>query len=165
MKKPAVAQEFILTSPQQTKNFAQNLAIRFLKFPAMKKAVVLGMVGGLGEGKTTFVQGFAKGFGIQEKILSPTFVILKRFKVKNPTAGRFNNLYHLDCYRLKNSQDLSTLNFKEIVTNPKNIVCVEWADNLKKSMPPETFWLKFYFIDKTTRKITISSPLTKYLPK
>jgi len=42
-----------------------------------KKAIVIGLEGDLGSGKTTFVQGIAKGLGIKEKITSPTFVIMK----------------------------------------------------------------------------------------
>ena len=106
-------------------------------------AVVLGLSGNLGGGKTTFLQGFAKGIGIKEKILSPTFVIMKKFK----------NFYHIDCYRLKNSKDILDLGWKEIIENPENIIAVEWPEKVKTLLPKDTILIKFKFINQDTREI------------
>lgn len=82
----------------------------------------------MGSGKTTFVQGFLRGLGYKGRIASPTFVIWKRFGIKNP---RFKNVYHVDAYRLKTSADLDPLGFKELLRDPQNIFLVEWAGNIK----------------------------------
>ncbi len=132
-------------SPAQTKGVGEVLAKEIFKNRPGKSAKVLGLVGDLGGGKTTFLQGFAKGLGIKEKITSPTFVIMKRFK----------NFYHIDCYRIKKPKELSDLGFKKIISNPENIVAVEWADRIKKILPKGTIWLNFKFIDNKTRKIAI----------
>jgi len=129
---------------KETQDIAQQLAKKILK---KKSTVVIGLQGELGGGKTTFVQGFAKGLGIKEKILSPTFVIFKRFPIKE------RNLYHFDCYRVKNEEDILELGFEEIISNPKNIVVIEWASKIKKIMPKDTIWINFKFIDETTRAI------------
>ena len=94
------------------------------------------------------MQGFAKGLGIKEKILSPTFVILKKFLVKKNAS-----FYHIDCYRLKNEKDILELGFKEMISNPDNIIAVEWPEKIKKVMPKDSFFIDFAFIDKETRKI------------
>ena len=90
-------------------------------------AVVLALSGDLGAGKTTFLQGFARGLGIKEVVNSPTFIVMKRFKIYDL---RFKNFYHIDCYRLESEKDLEGLGFKEIISNPKNIVAIEWPEKI-----------------------------------
>ena len=136
---------FLTTSSFQTRNAGIKIAKEILGRGPSKKAVVLGLVGDLGGGETTFLQGFAKGLGIKQRITSPTFVIMKRF----------NNFYHLDCYRIKKPKELMDLGFKKIISNPKNIVAIEWAGRIKKIMPKETIWINFEFINNRTRKIVI----------
>lgn len=139
--------ENITSSPNQTKKLGEKFAKEILKKGVKNKAFVIGLEGELGGGKTTFIQGFAKGLGIKEKILSPTFVIMKKF----------NNFYHIDCYRIQKSKELLGLDFKEIISNPKNIIAVEWAEKIKEIMPKNTIWIKFKFVDEKTRKITIKA--------
>lgn len=137
---------FLTTSPRQTQKLGEKIARGLFKeTKSGSGAKVLGLAGGLGGGKTTFLQGFARGLGIKEKILSPTFIIIRRIK----------NFHHVDCYRVKESKELLDLGFKEIISDPGNIVAVEWADRIKKIMPKETIWLGFEFVDDKTRKITI----------
>ena len=146
--------ENITSSSAQTKKLGQKLAKDILKKKPEKTAFVIGLEGELGSGKTTFVQGFAKALGIKEKVLSPTFVIIKRFQFNNLTIKQFNNFYHLDCYRIKKPRELLDLGFKEIISNPRNIVAVEWADKIKKIMPEDVLWINFEFIDEKKRKIS-----------
>jgi len=146
--------EYITSSSAQTKKLGQKLAKDILKKKPEKTAFVIGLEGELGSGKTTFVQGFAKALGIKEKVLSPTFVIIERFQFNNLTIKQFNNFYHLDCYRIKKPRELLDLGFKEIISNPRNIVAVEWADKIKKIMPEDVLWINFEFIDEKKRKIS-----------
>lgn len=137
--------KLLTTSAGQTQKIGRILAKDILKSGLGPKARVIGLVGDLGGGKTTFLQGFAGGLGLKEKILSPTFIIVRRIK----------NFYHIDCYRIKNPKELLSLDFKKIIADPKNIVAVEWADQVKKIMPRNTIWINFEFINNKTRKITI----------
>lgn len=130
-------------SAKQTQSLGARFAKKLLAKRAKKTAVVLGLQGNLGGGKTTFLQGFAKGLGIKEKILSPTFVIQKRF----------SNFYHIDCYRLKNEKDILELGWKKIISDPKNIVAVEWPEKIKKVLPKNTIFVNFKFINEGTREI------------
>lgn len=103
--------------------------------------MVLALVGELGSGKTTFVQGFAKGLGVKGKIPSPTFILIRRYKLK---TKHYKLLYHIDCYRLDNPvKELPGLGFKKIIANPRAIVMVEWADRVKSLLPPHTIWISF----------------------
>jgi tRNA threonylcarbamoyladenosine biosynthesis protein TsaE len=86
--------KIITKSAEETQKLGKKIAG---EMKSRKTAVVLGLQGDLGSGKTTFLQGFARGLNIKEKILSPTFVIMKKFQA--PTQN-FKYLYHLDCYRI-----------------------------------------------------------------
>jgi len=114
-----------------------------------KKAMVIGLEGELGSGKTTFVQGLAKGLGIKEKITSPTFVILKKYEIRN------TNFYHIDCYRLNSAQELLDLGFKEIIIQSENLVVIEWAERVRKILLRDTLWIKFEHFNENKRGITI----------
>jgi tRNA threonylcarbamoyladenosine biosynthesis protein TsaE len=140
-------EQFITQNQKQTQGLAKILAREILKYKNTKKnALVFGLVGNLGAGKTTFIQAFAKGLGIRSKITSPTFVLMKKY----------GNLYHIDCYRIKDYKDILTLDFQEIVSNPKNIIMIEWAEKIRKILPQDTIWIKFDIIERTSRKIKIS---------
>jgi tRNA threonylcarbamoyladenosine biosynthesis protein TsaE len=147
--------EYLSESPRQTRKLGELLASRHLKWKRRKKALVFGLRGDLGGGKTTFLQGFAKGLGIKEKILSPTFVILKRFKLSNCTIAQFSNFYHIDCYRIRKPKEILELGFKEIISSPQNIVAVEWAERIKKIMPRGNISIEFSFINEKKRKIEV----------
>ncbi len=144
--------KYLSKSPSKTKKLGEILAKKIAKIKNLSKAQALGLEGDLGGGKTTFLQGFAKGLGIKEKITSPTFVIMKKFHVPCPKLQVF---YHVDCYRIQKPKEILNLGFKEIISNPRNIVAIEWADKIKKILPKNTTWLKFEFIGKNKRKIII----------
>lgn len=142
--------KYTTNNASQTQKSGQKIAQDFLNTIAEKSAMVLGLQGNLGAGKTTFLQGFARGLGIKEKILSPTFVILKRFEVP---GFRFKNFYHIDCYRLKDEKDIIELGFKEIISDSRNIVAIEWPEKIKKVLPKNTIFINFKFIDKNKREM------------
>ncbi len=119
-----------------------------------KKALVVGLNGELGGGKTAFVQGLARGLKTKEKPLSPTFIIFNILQIQK--SDNFKNLYHFDCYRINDEKEILNLGFDEIVSNPENVVVVEWADRIKKIIPKDALMIKFKFIDEKTRKISFS---------
>jgi len=134
--------EISIQSGKEMQKIGMILAKEIL-FEKNRKALVIGLEGDLGSGKTTFVQGLAKGLGIKDKVTSPTFVIMKEYDF----------LYHIDCYRIK-SKDLLELDFKEIINQTNNIIVIEWAERVKKILPKNTIWMKFEYIDENKRKIT-----------
>ncbi|MFC1663547.1 tRNA (adenosine(37)-N6)-threonylcarbamoyltransferase complex ATPase subunit type 1 TsaE [Patescibacteria group bacterium] len=144
--------KFVTNNSFQTKKMGEALAKEVLKTAPKKKAFVIGLKGDLGGGKTTFLQGFAMGLGIKQKILSPTFVLMKKFEIKKKP---FQFFYHFDCYRIQKPKEILILGFKEIISNSKNIVVIEWADRLRKILPQKSLILKFEFLDKNKRKIVL----------
>jgi len=142
--------KYITTSYKQMQKLGERTAEQILNTIGGKTAIVLGLQGNLGGGKTTFLQGFARGLGIKDKILSPTFVILKRFQVP---GFRFNDFYHIDCYRLKDEKDILELGFKDIIKDARNIVAIEWPEKIKKALPKDVIFIKFKFIGENKREI------------
>jgi len=78
-------QKYISNSEEETKQIAR-------KITKETKSRFFALSGELGAGKTVFAQGFAKGLGIKEKIISPTFVLIRQHQI--PKTKKV--LYHID---------------------------------------------------------------------
>jgi len=148
----SIKNKYFTNSPGETKKIGQLLAEKILKSKPKKGAQVLALKGDLGGGKTTFLKGFAKGLKVGKKILSPTFLIFKKFKIRNKD---FKNFYHFDCYRIQKPKEILELDFKKIISEPQNIVAVEWAERIKKILPQNIIWIFFGFLNKKKRKVLI----------
>ena len=133
------------------KNFVEEITRAERARRNNQNALIVGLYGDLGSGKTTFVKGIAKVFGLEKTITSPTFVIEKIYKLKNQV---FDNLIHIDAYRLKNEKELLNLGWREISKNPKNIIFIEWPENVNDILPSDAKNIKFRFVDKNVREIT-----------
>lgn len=128
------------TAEEETRALAQEIFNNTIQPESNpQKALVLALQGELGAGKTTFTQALAKALGIKKRILSPTFLVMKRFPL--PQNIDFENLYHIDAYRV-GVKDLKALDIEEILGKP-NIVVVEWADRVKSILPKDTLWVRF----------------------
>ena len=135
---------------EDTKGFAEEF-LASLAQPVTGGATVAGLYGNLGSGKTTFTQCVAEILGVEEHLTSPTFVIMKRFKIKDL---RFKDLIHIDAYRLKSGDELRKLGFEELLRDPKNLILIEWADLVADILPADHKKLNFEFVDDITRKIS-----------
>jgi tRNA threonylcarbamoyladenosine biosynthesis protein TsaE len=113
-------------------------------------ALVLALRGDLGAGKTTFTQGFFRGLGIKKNPISPTFVIMRRYAIRN---SEFRNVYHFDAYRLKKEEDMEVLEFGKIRSDPKNIILVEWPEKIQGALPRGTVRLNFIHGKKENERI------------
>jgi tRNA threonylcarbamoyladenosine biosynthesis protein TsaE len=113
-------------------------------------ATVVGLLGDLGSGKTTFTQAIARQLGVTERVTSPTFVIEKNYRLENQP---FSCLIHIDAYRLHKPDELAHLQWSEIIADSSNLVLIEWADRVFSLLPPEAPKIMFHFIDQETREI------------
>jgi len=149
--------DIILTkNAAETEKFAINLA------KSLKRGDILCLYGNLGSGKTTFVQGLARGLGIKRRIFSPTFIIVRSYEITTPhfakaSRGKQNSIffYHIDLYRIQTKQDLLGLGIDEILKDEKNIVSIEWAEKLFDLLPKKRIDLKFKYIDQNERLIEV----------
>lgn len=123
-------------SAAETKKIGSDLAARIHREGPGDSAAVVALFGELGAGKTTFVQGFWRGLGLRGRPTSPTFVLMRR----TPLTGEFRNVYHIDAYRVS-SWDFVAFGFERIVSDPRNIILVEWADRIRDLLPRSTRWV------------------------
>jgi tRNA threonylcarbamoyladenosine biosynthesis protein TsaE len=124
-------------SIKETGEIAKIFLEKILKKDNLRQgALVVGLSGNLGAGKTTFFQAVAKHLGIKDKVRSPTFVIIKKYPLKkNQKNKKYDFLFHLDAYRLKDEGELLHLGWEEIINDKKNLVFIEWPENVSKVIP------------------------------
>lgn len=134
--------EFIAKSPLETEKIGEEVVKKFF-IPSL-----FCLFGELGSGKTTFIRGAAKYFGI-EKLRSPTFVYIFIYNLPNL------NFYHIDLYRIDKDIEWDLLGFDEYLNDKKGIVFIEWADKIKKNLPEKRVDVIFEIIDENTRKIIV----------
>lgn len=131
--------------------------------PLTNRATVVALSGNLGSGKTTFTQAVGKILGITVPIQSPTFLILKSYPLPPGGFGRagklqvtsYKFLHHVDAYRLEKGEDLLKLGWRDLLANPKNLIFIEWPENVADVIPKDAIKISFEFIDDKTRKISI----------
>lgn len=127
-------------SPAFTRRIARLFAKSVIASKTKKtSACVVILSGNLGSGKTTFVKAFAEELGVRS-ILSPTFVILKKYRIRKKAYKVF---IHVDAYRIKRESELRALGFESELKNPKNIVMVEWGERFKKAVPKKSVCFSF----------------------
>ena len=96
-----------------------------------QQATVITLKGDLGAGKTSLVQAMARHLGITETVISPTFVILKRYRTTHPL---FTSLVHIDAYRIETVEELLPLHFKEILKESNTLVIIEWPERIAEAL-------------------------------
>lgn len=95
---------------------------------------VYALIGDLGVGKTVFIQGVAKGLGIDEPVNSPTFTIVQVYD-----TGRLP-FYHFDVYRIGDVEEMEEIGYEEYFFG-EGVCFVEWANLVDEIMPPDTVWV------------------------
>lgn len=134
--------DVVSKSVEETRRLGEQLGA------LLRPGDVLGLVGELGSGKTTFVQGLAKGMGLDPGVVkSPTFVLLREYRGRVP-------LVHVDSYRLDDAQQAMWLDL-DWLFSPKQVTVIEWADRLATVLPPD--YVELRFAHKTTQHRTISA--------
>src|SRR3989339_1286143 len=130
--------EELLQSLKETHAYAEDF-LRTLKNKELH-ATVVGLSGDLGSGKTTFVRSVAQILGVEHEIASPTFVIAKFYDI--PNDSRWKQLVHVDAYRIEDPEEIRPLRFTETFADRKNLVIVEWPEQLGVFFPKDATMLK-----------------------
>ena len=148
--------KFVSNNPEELKKIAIKLAgnpMSRFRLDMDGGALVLALIGDLGSGKTTFARAFAEGLGVKEKIKSPTFIIFRKSKIKNK---KFLYFYHFDVYRINSEKEILKLGWEEIISNPENIVLVEWADKIENILPKNSVKINFKHLKGDKREMKIA---------
>ncbi len=111
---------------EETRELASGLAV------LLPPDATLALHGDLGVGKTTFVQGLARGLGIAEPVTSPTFNLCRFYR---GTGLGARNLGHLDAYRLDNPAQVEALLLDDFL-QPPFCLAIEWPEKIAGWLPP-----------------------------
>jgi tRNA threonylcarbamoyladenosine biosynthesis protein TsaE len=109
---------------------------------------VISLTGDLGAGKTTFVQGAARGLGVEDPVASPTFVLVREYRGDLP-------VYHLDVYRLDRLQEVIELGFEDLL-DPSGVMFIEWGDAIDALLPDEHLRVELRTSDGDDRRLSFS---------
>jgi tRNA threonylcarbamoyladenosine biosynthesis protein TsaE len=117
---------------------------------------VVALSGNLGTGKTTMVQGLARGLGITQPVTSPTFILINEYRSTPP-------LYHVDCYRLVDAPaEAWAIGLDELLYDD-GICVIEWADRLMSRLPAERLDVILTWVSPHEREIEIVGRGARYV--
>jgi tRNA threonylcarbamoyladenosine biosynthesis protein TsaE len=131
------------TSPEETRRLGQTVA------RVLEPGDVVALTGDLGAGKTTLVQGLARGLGVEEPVMSPTFTLVREYRGTVP-------IYHVDVYRLDRIQDVLDLGFEEML-DQRAVMFIEWGDAIEAILPESFLHVQLSIAaDGDDRRISLS---------
>ncbi len=134
----------------------QEIAVKILQEALLKKdrPIVFALKGELGAGKTTFTKILAKELGIEGVVTSPTFLLMKVYEAVD--SKDVKRLVHIDAYRIKETEELISLGFEDILRDKNNLIIIEWPEKLEEHLPQNTLYIEFKIIKEEERKIYVT---------
>jgi tRNA threonylcarbamoyladenosine biosynthesis protein TsaE len=132
--------ELELQSEADTLALARSLAA------VLEGGDVIGLEGGLGAGKTTFVRGAVHGLGVTEEtaVTSPTFALLHQYEGRLPVA-------HADFYRLAEEAELEELGVDELIEEGA-VLFVEWGRKFPEMSSRTVLWVELEIVSDVGRR-------------
>lgn len=141
--------DFLSRSPEQTRLIGTSLG------RSLQTGDVICLQGDLGAGKTTFVQGIAQGWGSQDAVSSPTFIIINVYR-----DSGYGQLFHLDAYRLDSVLEAEELDLNSMLAQGPLIV--EWPERMEGLIPAEHLWVTLDHVDQEDRQMKFISHGKRY---
>lgn len=145
--------EFISRSVEQTRRLGMRLGA------LLRPGDVVCLVGDLGSGKTTFVQGIASGWGSLDLVTSPTFVLVNVYRRRGANRKE-ERLYHLDAYRLNGPGEAEDLDLEILIE--QGPLVIEWAERIEGVLPEERLWVQLRWIEENQRDLVFQARGERY---
>jgi len=146
--------EVLTESARATQKLGEKFAADLISGKLSSRVICL--YGDLGSGKTTFIQGLARGLGIKKRVLSPTFIIMRQYPLTINHESSIINFFHIDLYRIEKVEDTRGLGLEEIWSDTGNIVAIEWPEKIEKILPKKRIEIHFEYVGENGRKIKIN---------
>lgn len=115
---------------------------------------LLCLMGDLGAGKTTLVQGLLEGLGAERPYVSPTFVIMKQYDLAAPSMTGITRVYHADAYRVQ-EKDFTEIGFAEWCADQDGLIILEWPERIVTILPEKRIDITITALSEMEREIKI----------
>lgn len=113
--------------------------------------------GELGAGKTTFVQGLGKMLGLVGNIVSPTYILNRKYQLKPIDKDlKFKTLWHVDLYRLETLAEIKDLGLTDLWQNRTSLVVIEWPEKIEQLLPLNRADIKIKTLPNGSRELEIN---------
>jgi len=142
--------DFVSRSPEQTRRLGMRIG------SLVQRGDLICLSGDLGAGKTTFVQGFAEGWGTMDAVTSPTFVLVNQYRRSD---GVF--LHHLDAYRIESMLEAEDLDLDQLLAT--GILIVEWAERIAGALPGENLHIDLTWVADEQRSLIFTPHGARYV--
>ena len=142
--------ECISRGADQTRRFGMRLG------GLLRPGDLIAMSGDLGAGKTTFINGVAKGWGSMDPVTSPTFVLVNEYYRSDSQI-----LFHMDAYRIGSSWEAEELDFERMLR--RGPLLIEWAERIEDILPKDRLWIHMKYLDDDIRSMTFKPVGKRYL--
>jgi tRNA threonylcarbamoyladenosine biosynthesis protein TsaE len=136
------------STPSETRRIGQTIGKN------LQPGDVILLAGPLGAGKTTLVQGMAKGLGVTGSVMSPTFVLARELE------GRLK-MYHVDLYRLEKMPEITDLGLDDYLYGD-GVTVIEWADRAEALWPDDHLRVDLSYSGDKARKLTVTAHGKRY---
>lgn len=133
----------------------QKLAFELAK--KIKPGDVLALYGDLGSGKTTFTSYLVSALGIESRVQSPSFVIIRKYSNADVSKSNIKTVYHIDLYRLTKKEELEDLGLEELFYEENAVSIIEWPELAEDLLPEGVITMKFEYLDENIRKINVQN--------
>lgn len=116
-------------TPEDTEALGGRLA------SSLRPGDVVVLAGGLGAGKTLFTKGIATGLGVEETVVSPSFVLVREYR------SGFMPVIHVDVYRLGSINEFEDLDVLEM--SQDGVLVIEWGEAVESALPADHLRIEF----------------------
>ncbi len=141
--------DYFSHSPEQTRRLGIRLG------SLLQTGDIICLAGDLGAGKTTFVQGIAKGWGSLDPVSSPTFVLINVYRRMDGV-----NLSHVDAYRMESAAEAEDLDMIPLMENGP--VLIEWPERILDVLPTEHLWVSLRWLADEQRGLLFKGNGKRY---
>lgn len=141
---------------EEMKGIALDFLQNIVRLPATGEALVVGLSGDLGAGKTAFTKCVAEILGVTDIITSPTFILEKIYPINENSffGSRIKKLVHIDAYRLDDGREMSALDWGTVIKDEHALVLLEWPEQVASALPRSIINLSFEHVDEGVRSVS-----------
>ncbi len=148
--------KYISKSENETKKIGKKIAAK------LKGGEILALHGDLGAGKTVFAKGIIEGLGYKKNVNSPTFVLMKVYKLKirnlkleirgGKNKSNVKYICHVDAYRIIDTSEIEDIGALEYFGKSDTVSIIEWPEKIKKMLPKNTIWVELNYGKKENER-------------